>query len=196
VITTKKVGTRGRPRSFDAARAVDVAQRLFAERGYDGVGVAEIGRALGITPPSFYNAFGSKAALFDRVLDRYSATSFVPDLLAMEGDSSDAIERLLIEAARRYATCGGIAGCLVLDGARNSQDAEAVALTATRKAQSREMIAARIAQDRGGRADELSGVVMIALNGLSASARDGASEAELSAFARAFTRAYRIEADG
>jgi len=195
-MTTKKTAGRGRPRSFDADQAIDVAQRLFVEHGYDGVGVADIGRALGITPPSFYNAFGSKAALFDRVLDRYSATSFMPEILDQPGSSTDAIERALLEAAHRYALCDGVSGCLVLDGARNSQDSEAVALTARRKAQSRAMFAARIAQDLPDKADRLAAIALVALNGLSSSARDGASEADLSAFARAFSKAYRLEAEG
>ena len=190
-MTTKKVGLRGRPRSFDADQAIGVAEKLFAERGYDAVGVADIGRALGITPPSFYNAFGSKAALYDRVLDRYSATSFMAPLLDAPGPITEVMEHVLIEAARNYAGCDGVSGCLVLDGARNSQDPDAVAMAASRKAQSREMIAARIARELPDRAEELSAVIWIALNGLSASARDGASEADLTAFARANVLAFR-----
>ena len=173
---TKPQG-RGRPRGFDPEQAIETAQRLFQERGYDGVGVAEIGKALGITPPSFYNAFGSKAALFDRVLDRYSAGfgKFVPDALMREEDLAVAIERVLIEAARLYA-CGagnGGGGCLVLDGARGSTDPEARALTARRMDESRRMIATRIAESHPGRADELASIVVIALKGMSTAARDG-----------------------
>ena len=102
---------RGRPRGFDPDQAVEVAQRLFQERGYDGVGVADIGKALGITPPSFYHAFGSKAALFDRVLDRYTGGfgQFVPDALMRETEVAAAIERVLMEAARLYARQDGVA---------------------------------------------------------------------------------------
>ncbi len=51
--------------------AIDTAMKLFHARGYDAVGVAELGEELGITPPSFYAAFGSKAGLLERVLKRY-----------------------------------------------------------------------------------------------------------------------------
>jgi TetR/AcrR family transcriptional repressor for divergent bdcA len=194
-MTTKNVVTRGRPRSFDVDAAVETAKTLFQQRGYDAVGVAEIGKALGISPPSFYNAFGSKLALFARVIDNYvgSYGAFVPDALEGPGDSADAVERLLTDAARRYASRDGIAGCLVIDGVRNSPDAEAQALIAQYKAGSRQAIATRIAADHPQRADELASIVMIALGGLSAAARDGASEAELSAFARAAARAFREE---
>ncbi len=189
----KKSAARGRPRSFDADKALDVAQRLFHERGYDAVGVADIGKALGISPPSFYNAFGSKAALYERVLDRYSSTSFINQILERTDSISEVITALLDEAARRYADAEGISGCLVLDGARNSGDAEAQAQTRKRNEQTRELITARIAQDVPAKAKLRAGIVMIALNGLSASAREGASEAELAAFARAVARSLRKE---
>ncbi|TZG26332.1 TetR/AcrR family transcriptional regulator [Sphingomonas montanisoli] len=194
-MTTKKVGTRGRPRSFDPAAAVETAQTLFQQRGYDGVGVADIGKALGITPPSFYNAFGSKAALFAQVLDSYTAGygRFVPEALEGPGDSADAVDRLLAEAACRYATKDGIAGCLVIDGVRNSSDAEALAMIVRHKAASRDMLKARFAREHPEKADGLASIVITALNGLSASARDGASEAELMLSAKAFARAFREE---
>jgi TetR/AcrR family transcriptional repressor for divergent bdcA len=87
----------------------------------------------------------------------------------------------------------GIAGCLVLDGVRNSGDADAAALIADYKAQSRAMIEARFAKDHPARAAELASIVTIALSGLSASAHDGASETELLAFARTAARAFREE---
>ena len=46
------------------------AQQLFHERGYDAVSVADVTDALGINPPSFYAAFGSKDALVQEVFRR------------------------------------------------------------------------------------------------------------------------------
>src|SRR5690606_32179930 len=76
--TTKSLRPRGRPRQFDPDDAVATAQRLFHERGYDAVSVADLTAALGIRPPSFYAAFGSKAGLYERVLERYNATGAIP----------------------------------------------------------------------------------------------------------------------
>ncbi|TCV66217.1 TetR/AcrR family transcriptional regulator [Pseudomonas fluorescens] len=45
------------------ARIVETASRLFRERGYDGVGVAELMSAAGFTHGGFYKHFRSKAAL-------------------------------------------------------------------------------------------------------------------------------------
>lgn len=45
------------------AAIVAAAARLFRERGFDGVGVAEIMRAAGLTHGGFYGHFASKEAL-------------------------------------------------------------------------------------------------------------------------------------
>lgn len=45
------------------ARVVETASRLFRERGFDGVGVADLMAAAGFTHGGFYKQFGSKADL-------------------------------------------------------------------------------------------------------------------------------------
>lgn len=45
------------------ALIVDTASQLFRERGYDGVGVADLMAAAGFTHGGFYKHFGSKADL-------------------------------------------------------------------------------------------------------------------------------------
>jgi AcrR family transcriptional regulator len=58
----------GRPRSFDEAAAVDRAAVLFAEHGYEGTSVDDLVHGLGIHRGSLYSTFGSKRALYLRVL--------------------------------------------------------------------------------------------------------------------------------
>lgn len=61
-------------RSRDAARSrdaiLDAAERLFAERGFDGASLEEIGAAAGVSrgTPSYF--FGSKDGLYRAVLER------------------------------------------------------------------------------------------------------------------------------
>jgi TetR/AcrR family transcriptional repressor of nem operon len=61
----------GRPRLFDLDGAVTSALSVFWERGYGATTPAELLDAIGVGKGSFYNAFGSKHALFEQALRRY-----------------------------------------------------------------------------------------------------------------------------
>ncbi len=50
---------------------MDHALRLFAARGFDAVGVQEIVEAAGVTKPTLYHYFGSKAGLLDAILSEH-----------------------------------------------------------------------------------------------------------------------------
>ncbi|MDI3380030.1 TetR/AcrR family transcriptional regulator [Xenophilus aerolatus] len=183
---TKEISRgRGRPRRFDADEAVATAQRLFHARGYDAVSVADLTNALGINPPSFYAAFGSKAALYARILDRYAQEGAVPldRLLRPDRPVAECLARVLEEAARAYAADPGATGCLVLEGTRcNDEQARAAAGTfhVAAQQQIRDFIAQRHAED----ADRLADFVSTTMAGLSASARHGQSLDRLLATAR------------
>jgi TetR/AcrR family transcriptional repressor of nem operon len=64
-------------------RVVEEAARLFREKGFDGVGVAELMAAAGLTHGGFYNHFGSKdeieaaacARAFEQALARIRAVA-------------------------------------------------------------------------------------------------------------------------
>jgi len=49
---------------------LDTAERLFAERGVDGVAVRDLARVMNLTAPSLYNHFPSKQALYEAVPER------------------------------------------------------------------------------------------------------------------------------
>jgi AcrR family transcriptional regulator len=53
-----------------ATRILDVAEELFAERGYAAVSVREIAGRVGLNQASLYNHFPSKQALYEAVLER------------------------------------------------------------------------------------------------------------------------------
>jgi TetR/AcrR family transcriptional repressor for divergent bdcA len=183
-MTTDKSRTRGRPRRFDPEEAVGTAQQLFHARGYDAVSVADVTDALGINPPSFYAAFGSKAGLYARVLDRYNANAVpLTPLLRADRPVGACLAAVLEEAARYYAADPVATGCLVLEGIR-SIDREAreaaYAFHLTAEDVIYEYIAARHPED----ARRLTDFVSTTMSGLSAKARHGHGVDQLLATAR------------
>ncbi len=190
MVTTKISRTRGRPRSFDLEQAVETAMKLFQARGYDAVGVAELSSELGIKPPSFYAAFGSKAGLFERALQRYvtGEANLFAQAQAEGGSVGAVLERMLLRAAHVYPRCDGMGGCLVIEGARNSMDPDASALTAAIRQASRTAIRDFVATHSPERAEEIADFIMVVLLGMSAAAHAGAEETMLHTFAATMSR--------
>ncbi|CAM5651440.1 TetR/AcrR family transcriptional regulator OS=Streptomyces tendae OX=1932 GN=GUR47_14645 PE=4 SV=1 [Streptomyces tendae] len=63
--------TRGRPRSFDRATALEAALLAFWEHGYEATSVSDLTRVMDIGAPSLYAAFGDKRSLFEEVVQEY-----------------------------------------------------------------------------------------------------------------------------
>jgi TetR/AcrR family transcriptional regulator, repressor for divergent bdcA len=162
---------------------------LFHQRGYDGVGVAELSQAIGIAAPSLYSAFGSKRELFKQVLHHYVQMNgcWLPTALAAEDRIEDAVSHLFVRAAEIYTANPDCPGCLILDGTRNCGDVEARALTASFRQATRQLIRDRITAGEpnlsNAEVDALSDYAITILVGLSGSARDGMTAAALQATA-------------
>jgi AcrR family transcriptional regulator len=118
----------GRPREFDIDKALDSAAELFWRNGYDRTSLSDLTAAIGITPPSFYFAFGSKEGLFKKVLDRYVSgqMGYFGDAL-QQPTARGVVERLLHGFADAYTHRGHPRGCLALNcGLPCSEDADGV----------------------------------------------------------------------
>lgn len=182
---TDIISPRGRPRQFNPDEAVATAQRLFHEKGYDAVSVADLTKALGINPPSFYAAFGSKAGLYARILDRYAVTGAIPlmDILVADRPLAESLAEVLVAAARCYAADATATGCMVLEGTRcNAPEARDAALAFHIAAQ--DFVRNTIAEHYPQEADRLADFVCTTMAGLSASARHGQGLDRLLATAR------------
>lgn len=182
--------------------------KLFHQRGYDGVGVAELSKAIGITAPSLYSAFGNKQSLFEQVLQRYVQVNggWLPAALAAEETLDHTITHLFLRAAEIYSADPERPGCLVIDGTRNCCNDEARLLTAGFRQATRQLIGDRIATDEPNLSkaaiNTLSDYALTILVGLSGSARDGMTAETLAATAEiaatGFSQQlqhYRDEAD-
>lgn len=109
---------KGRPRQFDAHKALDAALLLFWRHGYEGTTLAELTRAMRINVPSLYAAFGNKEALFQKALERYlqKPASYLPKALE-HPNARRAIENLFRGAIDMVMNPRHPDGCLLVQGA-------------------------------------------------------------------------------
>jgi AcrR family transcriptional regulator len=124
-VQKKKTSQRmGRPRSFDLNRALDRALYVFWRNGYEGTSLSELTKAMGISRPSLYAAFGDKGALFRKVLERYrdGPAAYTQDALN-EKTARAVIARLLRGAADLTTAPRNPGGCLTVQGALACGDA-------------------------------------------------------------------------
>lgn len=73
------------------------ALALFADRGYNGVGVEELATAAGVTKPTLYHYFGSKQGILEALL-REQFDPFLDDLAsaaAYEGDLQRSLSQII-----------------------------------------------------------------------------------------------------
>jgi AcrR family transcriptional regulator len=105
-----------RTRVFEIDGAIDIATDLFWRTGYEGTSLTDLTNAMGITPPSFYHAFGSKEGLFKRVLERYmrNRLSYAEDALN-QPTSRGVAEQTLLRLADLYTDPKCPPGCLAVN---------------------------------------------------------------------------------
>ena len=116
---------RGRPRSFDADKALGRALKVFWSKGYEGATLPDLTEAMGINRPSLYAAFGNKESLFRQVLERYeSRAGYACDALAAP-TARGVAERLLYGAAENTTKPGHPRGCLMVRAALTCGDESA-----------------------------------------------------------------------
>ncbi len=179
-----KVERRGRPRNFDPDTAVLQAMTLFLDRGYDNVGIAQICRELGITPPSLYAAFGSKLGLYTRAVTSYLSGNgaFIESSLRRATTVRQVWTNMLYGSAEAV-TRGKTPGCLVFDGQIATVDPGVKRLLNQHVNAARQAIQDRLSElgDRDARASSLT--ILTLLRGFSAAARAGATQSDLKGIA-------------
>lgn len=177
---------RGRPRQFDTEHAVETAQKLFHAHGYDSVGVTLLARKMGIEQPSLYAAFGNKLGLFAAAVDRYASSdgAFINEAFSDAETVKEGLRNMLKTAAINYSRKRSSAGCLIMEGAQGTHDEGARSLCADKRAATEAFIADYVERDHPGHGNTVSAMSMIALAGLSASARAGMTRKQLLEFAR------------
>ncbi|MEU6878094.1 TetR/AcrR family transcriptional regulator [Streptomyces sp. NPDC046712] len=190
-MTTKP---RGRPRSFDRLTALEQATMAFWEHGYETTSVADLTRAMGISAPSLYAAFGDKKALFEEVVEAYAVSygAYGGRAFEQEPTARGAFARMLGEAAEVFTDPAHPRGCLMISAAINCSTPEVERALRERRNSNLASFETRIRQgvDAGElsadtEAGTLARLYGAVLQGMSQQARDGATRAELEAVAEA-----------
>jgi AcrR family transcriptional regulator len=163
---------------------------LFWRQGYEGTAIAQLTKAMHITAPSLYAAFGSKEQLYSDVLELYLSThaDFLTRALEAPGAVRDAIGQLLTAAAQQFTRNEWPSGCLAASGSLHcAQENRSVAkATAALRRMGQDAIASRLALAVRGQelpfdtdTEGLAAFYAAIIQGMSVQAIDGASYEQL-----------------
>lgn len=99
-----EIGLRERKKERTRRLIGETAQRLFAERGFDAVTVAEVARAADVSEGTVFNYFPTKEQLFYSGMEAFEA-QLVDAVRERSADESvlDAFRRFQLESAKRLA---------------------------------------------------------------------------------------------
>jgi AcrR family transcriptional regulator len=140
----------GRPQAFSPEEALDRAVELFWAHGYEGVDVDRIARAVNVTKPALYRAFGDKPTLLMKAVKRYAQTYGAPMIEAFLAEP--VIHKAVMdfcEATVSTATNERRIGCLMASAALGQSErvAEIRAYFARGLAASAEIFAQRFQKE-------------------------------------------------
>ncbi len=178
----------GRPLGFQPQQVLDIATRLFWERGFDGVSISDLTEATGINRRSLYATFGSKEDLFRRAVQHYVCGHGGYAAEALARPTARAVAHAMVHGAADATTAPGRpTGCLLVQGGADLSEVRdaGVAVLADR------FIEAQTAGELPG-ADPvaLARWISAICQGIAVQARSGAGREELHAIADMSLRAW------
>lgn len=97
-----------RPQSTDktVARILDAAEEQFRRMGYAKTAVADIARALGMSPANIYRFFSSKAAINEAICEKHFAEvhGILRAVMSESRPAAERLERFILELHRYNKT--------------------------------------------------------------------------------------------
>ena len=201
-MTTKALATPkiGRPRAFDAEKALECALKVFWQKGYEGTSLSDLTDAMGINRPSLYAAFGNKEDLFRKAIERYIEKRATFINKAIEAPTARAVvEQLLNGVVDMYGDPRNPRGCLMVHGALScGEDADPIRKElAARRAAGEEKIRTRLERaitegdlPASANAADLARFITTVVQGMAVQATGGATTADLRRVVQIALRAW------
>jgi len=105
-----------RTKSFDESTVLESAMKLFWKNGYSATSIKDLEHAMGLSPTSIYNAFGSKRELFEKALELYLNTKLSDFIQSLASATSieNAIKDVLNGVIRLHFNKSHPGGCMVV----------------------------------------------------------------------------------
>lgn len=191
---------RGRPRAYDAERALAQARDAFWQAGFSATSMDDLSAATGMNRPSLYAAFGDKHRLYLDLLQRYIAASdaAIAQEFAREQPLAKALTRFYRLALSLYLPEQGVPrGCFLIGTAVSEAAADAAVrekldagLNGFTRALEQRLRRAQAEGElqRGADPAALADIAAAVLHSLAVRARAGASRAALNATIAAAVR--------
>lgn len=179
----------GRPRAFCTDKALDAAMKVFADKGFESASLSDLTKAMGISRPSMYAAFGNKEELYRLALERYSrdTTEHVAQCLAGL-PARQGVHKLLSDAVKNFTDPKNAGCCFVTQAPLNDA---AASLAAQRENEIRRGAVARQLQQRFDQAkksgempesvatEDMARYFSVVLQGIALQAQHGGTRQEL-----------------
>ena len=177
---------------------------LFWEQGYEGTSFDQLIQAMGISPSSFYNSFGSKEKLYKEATDAYLSLSevwFAGELFGT-ADTREAFMKLLDATAVEFTRKSHPPGCMIsLAGTHLPPEFASIRETmAGHRAKAEDMMAQRLQKGvedgdlaPGTDVPALAAFYSAVTRGMAVQARDGGGPQKLKAIANVAMQAWPVQ---
>ena len=97
------------------AELLDTAQRMIAEKGFDGTSIRGLAREAGVTHGTVQHHFPTKQALWRAVVDEVIVPGIEVALSRLSDDASGGVEAVIATRLRQALTTQGLSGAVLLD---------------------------------------------------------------------------------
>src|SRR5882757_356060 len=147
-----------RPREFDDGTSLDAAMETFWTKGYEATTTAELCENTGLGRGSLYNAFGSKHALYEAALSRYTEIGYTGtlDILRAPGRPGERLRALLLWVINTDLGDPHRRGCLAINASLDTAGRSDSVVELTRRHFERLEQALREVIEEGQRAGEFA----------------------------------------